>query len=541
MRLKSALLASAISAVLGSTAALGESTSHVSLGNNTAGITADPVLRKVFVTNYNDGTVSSVDVDSMAVETFAAGTNPRRLISNAATHRLYMVNDTAPGSMTVIDETTGQILSTIALGDRPRVIASDFQKAEVYAINQDSNSLSIVDATGNTVAATIPLGVTPTGLDVNTLLGRIYVVSSSDGSVTIIDQASRAIIKKLSVGSTPSDATVDERTGKAYVNNVDDKTVSVIDPSSNEVSATISIGAGSTFGVTSPVYGRYYLPNAMSGTLSIVNTDSDLLVKELDVGAAPQSVQVDSAGGNLYVVDKANNTVTVADARTEVAIGAVPVDIQPWRILLSMNKLFTLNTNGSAVDTLSVSTDVDTQSGTAIATEYYDAGDDEYFHSSNGIEARLIADGLFGETWTRTMQFFRVWTQPGGDRVPMCRFLGTMPGEEGAHVFTPYASECDALKADSAWQFENIAYYVQVPDANGNCSATTEPLYRLYNNGNGGASKHRLTASRSVRDAMVAAGWVAEGQGDDSVFACTPPLAGSATVAIAEKPMHKAA
>jgi hypothetical protein len=49
-------------------------------------------------------------------------------------------------------------------------------------------------------------------------------------------------------------------------------------------------------------------------------------------------------------------------------------------------------------------------------------------------------------------------------------------------------------------------------------------LYRLYNNGQGGAPNHRLTTDRATRDAMTAQGWVAEGAGPDTVYGCVPKL-----------------
>jgi len=35
----------------------------------------------------------------------------------------------------------------------------------------------------------------------------------------------------------------------------------------------------------------------------------------------------------------------------------------------------------------------------------------------------------------------------------------------------------------AAWEFENIAFYIELADANGSCAAGTIPLYRLYNDG----------------------------------------------------------
>jgi hypothetical protein len=66
-----------------------------------------------------------------------------------------------------------------------------------------------------------------------------------------------------------------------------------------------------------------------------------------------------------------------------------------------------------------------------------------------------------------------------------------------------------------------MAYYVELPDAAGNCREGTTPLLRLYNNGMGGAPNHRLTTRPDVRDKLGAEGWVSEG-----VAACVPSLRG---------------
>ena len=48
------------------------------------------------------------------------------------------------------------------------------------------------------------------------------------------------------------------------------------------------------------------------------------------------------------------------------------------------------------------------------------------------------------------------------------------------------------------------------------------PLYRLYNNGMGGAHNHRYTTSRATFNTMLSAGWLFEGEAMTQVFACVP-------------------
>jgi hypothetical protein len=46
------------------------------------------------------------------------------------------------------------------------------------------------------------------------------------------------------------------------------------------------------------------------------------------------------------------------------------------------------------------------------------------------------------------------------------------------------------------------------------------PVYRVYSNRPD--ANHRYTIERAVRDAMVAKGWLAEGDGADIVVMCAP-------------------
>jgi len=46
------------------------------------------------------------------------------------------------------------------------------------------------------------------------------------------------------------------------------------------------------------------------------------------------------------------------------------------------------------------------------------------------------------------------------------------------------------------------------------------PVYRVFTNR--GDANHRYTADRATRDQMVTKGWVAEGDGPDTVTICAP-------------------
>ena len=163
---------------------------------------------------------------------------------------------------------------------------------------------------------------------------------------------------------------------------------------------------------------------------------------------------------------------------------------------------------------------------TAVAVEYYYDVWNFYFETSFPDEIAALDGGAFGGAWKRTGETFKVWPQATGSASATCRFFSIAFAPRSSHFYTPFPSECALVQTDpalhAAWQFENIAFYIQLADANGFCPAGTIPLYRLYNNGMGGAPNHRYTTSVTVFNQMAAAGWLFEGDGNTKVFACVP-------------------
>jgi len=159
---------------------------------------------------------------------------------------------------------------------------------------------------------------------------------------------------------------------------------------------------------------------------------------------------------------------------------------------------------------------------TEVAVEYYNAAFDDYFVTAFPAEIAALDAGAFGGAWRRSGEMFNVWAAPVAAALPTCRYLSTSFAPKSSHFYTPYPAECAVLMSNPDWQFEVTAFYLQLPDAGGACAPGTLALFRLYNNGRGGAPNHRYTTSAEVFGQMVSAGWTFEGNGVTGAFACVP-------------------
>jgi glucose/arabinose dehydrogenase len=157
---------------------------------------------------------------------------------------------------------------------------------------------------------------------------------------------------------------------------------------------------------------------------------------------------------------------------------------------------------------------------TPLAVEYYNAGFGHYFTTALGNEILLLDAGVFAG-WERTGGSFRVLPANTPDAANVCRFFSTGFAPKSSHFYTPVAQECATVRGNPLWDFEGEVYALALPGPGGECPLDTLHLYRLYNDGQGGAPNHRYTTSPAVRTEMIAAGWIPEGLGV-GVIGCVP-------------------
>jgi hypothetical protein len=163
-----------------------------------------------------------------------------------------------------------------------------------------------------------------------------------------------------------------------------------------------------------------------------------------------------------------------------------------------------------------------------LVVEYFHAVYDHYFMTADEPEIAVL-DAAAERSWGRTGKSFTIFdpsVSPYLALVPVCRFWsGQSFAPESSHFYTPYADECVNVLQDAVWTYERIAFHVAMPGGMPGartCPSGTRPLYRAYNGGRGGAPNHRYTTDPAVLDAMIALGWVMEGEAVTRVFACVP-------------------
>ena len=137
--------------------------------------------------------------------------------------------------------------------------------------------------------------------------------------------------------------------------------------------------------------------------------------------------------------------------------------------------------------------------------------------------------------WTRTGETWGAWLEgPLPGAIEVCRFYGSseiLPNGlrrgPNSHFYTFQGAECDQVKRDGGWVYEEANRFFAIPPSATGCPAGTKPIYRAYNRGFAqNNSNHRYLTNAALYQQMIASGWLGEG-----IVMCTAPLAPPASQA----------
>ena len=160
--------------------------------------------------------------------------------------------------------------------------------------------------------------------------------------------------------------------------------------------------------------------------------------------------------------------------------------------------------------------------GTTVTIyEAFHAAFGHYFITANADEmGKITSNPLSG--WAATGRSFKAYQSGGTGTAAVCRFFTTAFAPKSSHFYAPRGAGCEPVFENKDWQFEADAFYVAEANDAGACPTGTQPIYRLYNNGQTGAPNHRYTNDPAVRSQMMAQGFVPEGKGAEGVGFCAP-------------------
>ncbi|MGC2034542.1 MAG: YncE family protein, partial [Thermoplasmata archaeon] len=277
-------------------------------------------------------------------------------------------------NVSVVNDSTNTVESTISIGNGPAGLAYDDAKGEIFVSRSNcplyypcgEGSVSVISDRTDKVVATVPVVVgTPGAVAYDSGKGEIYVADSGipvniegdrgSANLTVINDTSNKVVTSIplngsiAAGGIPGDIVYDPGKGELFVTALGGPTgyqeiVDVINDTTNGVAAPIVPGE-SGLNLDYPgeaaydaAQGEIWIAQSVEDSVAAINDTTDQVVASVSVGCPyPYSgsgpcayvlgVAYDDANGLVFVADSYTlaTNVTVVSSTTNGVVGNVVV------------------------------------------------------------------------------------------------------------------------------------------------------------------------------------------------------------------------
>lgn len=270
------------------------------------------------------GTVTVLDEATRSVVTTISGVGAGGHIAISPSRNRAYVADSLGNSVTVIDTSNHAVVGSISVGTRPSGVAVNASGSHVFVTNVLSGTVSVIDADTNTVVNTIGVGLNPFGIAYNQATNRLFVVNKGSNSVSVVNATTHAVVATITAGNLPEEVAVNSSGSRVYVASAHAATITVIDATNSAVISEIAVGALPNELVIGKDGSRLYTSLGTLDKIAVIDTSSNTLVTQISVGDWPGGLSITPDGRFLYVSNSFSDDVSVVDTSTNVELGYIP-------------------------------------------------------------------------------------------------------------------------------------------------------------------------------------------------------------------------
>lgn len=274
--------------------------------------------------------------------------NPRAIAANAATHRVYAVDQKA-NAVVAEDIDTG-VATIIPVGKAPDALAVDAILNRIYVVNSGSDTVSEIDGKTQSVVATIPTGKMPYAIAMDSELHRVLVMNTYSPFATSIDETTNRA-SPLPLGSKDAVA-IDSRRHEAWMLGYEDPSLTGLDETTGLTHQ--AGGAMHLWGLAvDENRGIVYATESQTHALLAIE-ERTREEKTIPVGALPCAIAIDTRTGLVYVLNYGDDSVTVVHALAGKVLATIPVGSLPEAIALDeqRNLIYVANTHSNSVSVI---------------------------------------------------------------------------------------------------------------------------------------------------------------------------------------------
>ena len=220
----------------------------------------------------------------------------------------------------------------------------------LFVTNEKSNSVSVIDSRTGQVETTLEIGDRPRGIGLSPDHKTLYVALSEENSIAMVDVASLKTIGKLNAGEDPETFAVHPN-GNLYLSNEDDAKATVVNPATGEIIEEIRVGLEPEGVAVSPTGEFVLVTSESTNMVHVIDVKQHKVVSNIIVAARPRGLAFNKTGSLAYVSREIGNELAIIDMKTHKITKNIVVDIpksKPMAITLSPDDKTLYLTTGRA-------------------------------------------------------------------------------------------------------------------------------------------------------------------------------------------------
>lgn len=299
----------------------------------------------VYVTNFDDSTVSVIDATTRAVvDTIAVDNGPLGIAASTDGSRVYLAGFQA-GTLSVLRTGDARIVASAPVAESPNGVAVTPDGAFLAVSDTVADQVVIVSADTLRVVARVPSGPQPSGVALDGDGRLAFVANFSGATVSVVDldaRRRRAIIPMPFV--TASDGllgvAIAPATGWGFVTSYYDgwarplradtlSTPGLVYPFGLSVVRSDAVVANTAGELA---YFAAHDVDTGDGRISVMQMADNRVLAEIPVGKVPEALALGPDEMELYVANTGSNTVSIVDTTERrvvrvVAVGGAPMGV----------------------------------------------------------------------------------------------------------------------------------------------------------------------------------------------------------------------
>jgi len=260
------------------------------------------LLGRMYVTDGASSSLLAVERSSGEVlASVGVGAEPRDLAVSRDLRRIFVAN-ARDGSLSVVDLRQNLVTSTlqIRIGAGTWDVAVLDRGDELLATNRSIDSVVFFDTNQSTKLAEVAVGRRPTRIAVSSRLNRAFVANSLSNDVSVLDLNSRSLVGTVGVESGPVDLVLDRRERELFVAHKISQDLLVIDTTTLAAVDSIFIGGDATALLADRRRDRIYVARSNPAELAVVDRRLSAVVRRIPLSGPISSLAQPIDGSVIY-------------------------------------------------------------------------------------------------------------------------------------------------------------------------------------------------------------------------------------------------